>query len=186
MINNRKDIALCGQKIALFGSFKIQVYDHLSGHPRRILCWSKKNQITNEGRTALLTLMCPFGVVDGQLVNSIWSFAVGTNTTPPSIDDTAATVTAVWTSALSFAGGECTVVAVPPNSYHLTISKTLGSGDANGSTLTEAGIFTRGDNVDPLLAAGRKLYARQVHSPVDKVASMTITYLWELGITIQS
>lgn len=174
------------QSVALFGNFLMQVFDHSSGKPKRILRWHRKNQITNEGRVALLTLMCPYGVADGQLINSIWSFVVGTNATPPTIDDTLATMTPVWTSALSFIGGECTVVTTPPNSYYLAISKTLGSEDANDSTITEAGIFTRGDDPDPLVAVGRKLYARQTHTGLEKTAAMTVQYDWQLGLTIQS
>ena len=172
--------------MSLFGEFLMRVYDHSGGTKRLVRRWWRKNQITNEGRVALLTLMCPYGVPSGQEINQIWSFAVGTNNTPPTVDDTVATMTAVWTSQLDFSGGECTVVATPPNSYYLAISKILGGPDANGSTLTEAGIFTRGDADDPLVAVGRKLYARQVHSPIIKVASMTVQYDWQLGITIQS
>lgn len=174
------------ESVALFGDFRMTVIDHSSGKPRVKLRWRKRNQITNEGRTALLVLMCPFGVTDGQEINKIWSLSVGTNTAPPAIDDTVATMTPVWTDALNFGAGECTAIATLPNSFYLDISKTLPSTAANGNTLAEAGIFTRGDDDDPLLALGRKLYARQVHSPIIKVSSMTIQYDWQLGITIQS
>jgi hypothetical protein len=171
---------------ALYGNFQMRVYDHVGGVPHLRYRWRKLNQITNQGRTALLTLMCPFNVPDGQSINRIWSFEAGTNATPPSIDDDETTMTTVWTSALNFGSGECVVVTSPPNEYYLAISKTLGLGDANGSTLREAGIYTRGDNDDPLVAVGRKLYSRQVHSAIEKVGTMTVQYDWQLGITIQS
>lgn len=177
---------LTKRSVGLYGDFKLRVFDHSEKEPRLVFRWAKKNQITNEGRVALLTLMCPFGIPDGQSINRIWSFAVGTNAVPPTVDNTVSTMTSVFTSVLAFGGGECTIVAVPPNSYYLAISKTLTSADANGSTLVEAGIFTRGDNDVPASAAGRKLYARQVHTPIEKVASMTVQYDWQLGITIQS
>lgn len=177
---------LVKNSLALYGNFQMQVFDHSSGSPRRIFRWQKRNQITNQGRTALLVLMCPDGVPDGQLINSIWSFEAGTNATPPTVDDDETTMTSVWTSNLNFSSGECTVVTTPPDDFHLAISKTLGLSEGNGSTLQEAGIYTRGDNLDPLISVGRKLYARQVHSPIPKVATMTVQYDWQLGLTIQS
>jgi len=173
-------------KMKLFGSFGMKVFDVRSGRPELIFRWVRKNQVTNQGRTALLELMCPFGITDASINNQIWSFEVGTNNTPPSIDDDETTMTAVFTSNLSFSSGECVIVATSPNSYYLAISKSVGTGDANGSTLTEAGIYTRGDDPDPLLATGRRLYARQVHSPIIKTGTMTIVYDWQLGILIQS
>ena len=177
---------LARNNVALYGDFEMRVFDHSSGSPRQVRRWRKRNQITNQGRTALLVLMCPFGVTDGQLINSIWSFEAGTNATPPTIDDDETTMTSVWTSNLNFGVGECSVVTAPPNDFYLAISKTLGLGDGNGSTLQEAGIYTRGDDDDPLISVGRKLYSRQVHSPIIKVGTMTVQYDWKLGITIQS
>jgi hypothetical protein len=173
-------------KLALYGDFGMRVFDHRSGFPVQVLHWRKRNQITNQGRLAQLTLMCPAADLVGQTLNRIWSLSVGTNAIPPSIDDDDTTMTIAWTSALDYGAGECTIVATPPNSYYLAISKTLGLGDANGSTLSEAGIFTRGNNNDPAVAVGRKLYARQVHSPVLKTLTMTVLYEWQLGVTIQS
>ena len=170
----------------LYGDFEMRVFDHSGGSPKLLRRWRKRNQITNQGRTSILELQCPFGITDGQLINSIWSFEVGTNATSPTIDDDETTMTSVWVSQLNFSAGECAIVTTLPNDFHLAISKTLGLGDGNGSTLQEAGIYTRGDAVDPLVAVGRKLYSRQVYSPIIKAATMTVQYDWQLGVTIQS
>ena len=165
--------------VGLRGDFGMQVFDVSSGTPRRILRIRKKNQITNDGRTALLNLM---GIGDSaaplwtevQRDKRIWSLSVGTNPTPPAITDTLAVMSAVWNSSFTFPA-ECQIVATPPNTYYLAISKTLPAvSSADGSTLAEAGILTY-DN---------SLYARQIHSPILKTSTMTIQYDWQLGITI--
>jgi hypothetical protein len=176
-------------QIALWGNFGLQVFDHSSGTPRRILRVRKKNQITNEGRIALLNLLGAgdqTGWEDTLLENRVWSLGAGTNGTPPTIDDDRDTMSLVWISKFAFNSGECQVVASPPNSYYLSISKILPQGDAIGDVLQEAGVFTRGLNDDPSVVAAQSLYARQQHSPVTKTGNMTIQYDWQLGITIQS
>lgn len=188
LINPQNEIALAG--IGLWGYFKMQVYDHSGGVKRRILKWEKKNQITNQGRDIVLLLMCPYNVPgtlpdDVQIEHRIWSLSAGTNGTPPTISDDDATMVPVWTSAFDF-DAECIVVSTPPNSFYLQITKTMPTTEGVGSTLTEAGVFTRGDDPDPALAVGRKLYSRQVHTPIVKTITMTIEYSWQLGISIQS
>lgn len=177
--------------IGLWGDFGMQVFDVSSGTPQRILRIRKKNQITNDGRTAILNLMGTGGITglpdDAAVIvqrdNRIWSLAVGTNPTAPTVTDTLTTMTVAWNSVFSFPA-ECEIVADPPSSFYLSISKTLGVDYANGSTLTEAGILTRGDDDDPASSTTKSLYARQVHSPILKTATMTIQYDWQLGITI--
>lgn len=168
----------------LWGIFGMKVYvTQKDGQRKCIRRIVKNNQITNQGRTALLELMRPvtYGVLQDE--RQIWSLSSGTNSTPPQIIDDETTMTEVWQSA--FLAPECQVVAVPPVTYYLQVSKIMPTTAAVGSTLVEAGIFTRGDNDDPALAVGRMLYARQIHAPVIKTNVMTIEYNWKLGITIQ-
>ena len=177
--------------IGLWGDFGMQVFDVSSGTPKRILHIRKHNQITNEGRAALLNLMGAGGITgtldDAAVIlqreNRIWSLAAGTNPVAPTVTDNLSIMTVVWNSAFTFPA-ECAIVATPPSNYYLAISKTLGIADANGSTLTEAGILTRGDNDTPASSTTKALYARQIHSPILKTSTMTIQYDWQLGITI--
>jgi len=180
---------------ALYGDFGLKVYDSIQGRRQLVLEFKKRNQITNQGREALLSLMRPPEFSSGapytvprptQGENVIWALAVGTNGTPPTIADTETTMAIVWQEAFDFGNGECSLVLSPPNSYHLSISKLLpASTTANGTTITEAGIFTRGDNDDPTATTGRKLYARQKFTPITKTSTMTIQFEWLLGITVQ-
>ena len=184
--------------IGLWGDFGLRVFDLSSGKPVETLRIRKKNQITNEGRTALLMLMTPGqyndpGVDSGiQVENRIWSLGVGTDATPATVSDTESSMLAnlKWISSFFYPTPglfECQVIATPPNTFHLSISKTLPqTSSADTYTLTEAGIFTRGDADDPTAPGNRSLYARQTHSPIIKTDNMTIQYDWLLGITIQS
>ena len=180
----------------LWGDFGVQVFDVSSGVPKRVLRIRKKNQITNDGRAALLALMgtgaegtppASGGTLtaydETRRANQIWSIAVGTNPTTPTVTDNLTTMTTVWNEPFTFPS-ECAVVAVPPNSYYLNISKTLGTTEAVGSTLVEAGVLTRGDDDTPASSTTKALYARQVHSPIVKTSTMTVQYDWQLGITI--
>lgn len=168
----------------LWGIFGMKVYDVRDGQRKCIRRIVKKNQITNQGRKAVLELMRPttYGILQDE--RQIWSLSAGINTIPPQITDDETVMSEVWQSA--FSGPECQVIDVPPNSFYLQITKTMAEADAIGSVLAEAGIFTRGSDDDPSVAIGRLLYARQIHPPVTKTNVMTIEYDWRLGITIQS
>jgi hypothetical protein len=168
------------RNIALFGNFGLRVFD-LAGN--KLMSIQKKNQITNQGRNAVLSLLFPGNAGAVQETYRIWSLSAGTNNTAPTILDNLAAMHPVWSSA--FIGGECTVVENLPNDFYLQITKTLPDTDANGYTLTEAGIFTRGNNDDPDISTTKLLYARQIHPSIIKNATMTIQYDWQLGITIQ-
>jgi hypothetical protein len=179
--------------IALFGDFTMKVYDQVNGENKLVRKFTKRNQITNQGREALLQLMRPLDLgaspyvtpAPSQGENLIWSLAVGTNSDPPAITDTETTMDIQWQEAFNFAGGECEVITIPPNDFHLAITKILPASVLDGVTLVEAGILTRGDDNDPTIALGRKLYARQKYSPIIKTSTMTIQFEWLLGITIQ-
>ena len=177
------------ETFSLYGVFGLTVFDISTGVPVKKLRIQKKNQITNQGRTAVLNLMCPYayillGGAQSELIIS--SLAVGVNPILPTAADDNTTMTRVWHEPFDYGAGECSVVANPPNDFMLSISKTLPDTEVNGSILTEAGIFTAGtDPGNPMTSPGSFLYARQVHSPIIKTATMTILYDWQLGITIQ-
>ncbi len=181
--------------MGLFGIFEMRVYDISGGKKKRIRRFQKKNQIVNEGRQNVLELMAPPIPVLAtppepypayQYERQIWSISAGTNSTPPTINNDVSTVVPAWEHALS--NTERFVVAVAPNDFYIHVSVTMpGIGGApSGTNLVEAGIFTRGDDDVPGLAAGRRLYARQTHPLIEKTDTMAIEYDWRLGISIQA
>lgn len=91
-------------------------------------------------------------------------FAIGTGTTAAAEGDTAlgAEVIRDVFTARSATDGV------------LTISFFLSSASANGSALTEAGIFTQ--------STAGVLFARAVHPAINKTSSVTVTYTWAITI----
>jgi hypothetical protein len=65
---------------------------------------------------------------------------------------------------------------------------TLGSGDANGTTLREAGLFTAGatpstSNTPGATPGSTRMIARQVYPDVPKSASIVVDYSWTIAFT---
>jgi len=179
---------------ALFGDFSVSAYRNVGDVKKRIYRVQKRNQITNDGRNVVLDLLSqmPTDPPEGSATQQhpeycqLWSLSVGQGTTPPTIVDSELE-DPVWTGVFSPRSTE-----VAFNSalglYLIQITKTLTVDDANGYDLSEAGIFTRGNQNDPddpeILY--RRMYARQTFSPIHKTSEMTIEFDWKLGITVQA
>ena len=164
--------------MGLWGILGVRVYDIRNGKMQLIRTFTKKNQIVNDGRQAVLELLAPGGL--GQADRQLFSISAGTNNTPPTIVNTRATMTRVWDH--DFTVGEITYVASTPNDFYVWVQASMPALVHPGVVFTEAGVFTRGDGVDPLTI---KLYARQTHPAVTKTATMVIAYDWRFGISIQ-
>lgn len=54
----------------------------------------------------------------------------------------------------------------------ITYGLFLDTGDANGNTLSEAGIFNH--------SVSGTMYARAVYDPIPKTSAITVTYTWEI------
>ena len=180
--------------VGLYGIMRVSAY---AGEDKKLVFRQiVKNQITNDGRSAVLDLLGQVPVGGGgtewqenPTYNMIWSLAVGTGSTPPTLDDKTLG-NQVWIGVFDPLTTERERLFEPV--WALQVSKTIPAGTLTGSIITEAGIFTRGDNDDPALAeivppigAGyRRLYARQVHDPITKTVEMSLVYDWKLGVTI--
>ena len=174
------------ERLGLYGEMTVTVYDVKRGKTVQLYRIVKKNQITNIGRQIVLELLTQYSAgsiyQQNPEYNNIWSLSVGTDSTPPTLGDTGLGA-AVWSGEFSLGAGERALDLV---NFEVNITKEVPAGQATGSTITEAGLFTRGDNDDPGLATYRRLYARQVHPGIIKTATMFITYDWRLGVTIQT
>lgn len=182
--------------LSLYGQFGMKVYDVKNGQKTLVRQITKKNQITNTGRLIVLELLrqSVLGTIPQQNpnYNQLWSISAGTNGTIPSVADTGLyDATPPWTGQF-FSDAECKVVTVP--NLEIQVTKVMLEAEAVGFTLREAGLFTRGEADNPPSPPGyaswevipyRRMYARQVHPPVIKAATMTIEYVWLLGVTVQ-
>jgi len=179
-----------GSTGTLFGNFGMVVYDvnPKTGKKKRLFRVTKHNQITHLGREAVLSLLAQdvMGTVlqANPIYNQIWAIALGADGTPPSITD-ASLYSEVGRYQLVVPTAR-ELVVVPPSIYEIHVSYTLAPGVLTGVTLAEAGLYTRGDNDDPSIAANQVLYARQIHPMFTIGATMSIEYSWILGLLVQA
>lgn len=143
--------------IKLGANVKIEVRDAKTGE-----------LIRKEYRHNLVTLAARNAIRDwlNGLGNTltISHFAVGTGTTTPTANDT----------ALQAEVFRDVVTKRTPDASKLTIQYYLPSTAANGYSLTEAGLFNA--------SSGGTLITRVTYQPINKTASLTVTYTWEINI----
>ena len=70
----------------------------------------------------------------------------------------------------------------------ITFIATLESGDANGTTLREAGLFTAGASPSPSDTPGSspgvtRMFARQVYPDIPKTIAIVVDYSWTIAFT---
>lgn len=109
--------------------------------------------------------------LNGDTVSGLNYFALGTGSTPESAAD----------SALVSEILRDTITLKTLTNGCLNLKYYLSSGIANGLTLNEAGLFGNGATVEK---DSGTLYARVVHTPIEKTASIAITYSWDCGFTV--
>jgi hypothetical protein len=143
-----------------------------------------RNKITLLAANVLVELVAQReGVDPGPSANQIYTMRMGTSNTPATRADTnlgapVFSKVIVDSNKVSGAQGE------------LQFLVTLESGEANGSTLQEAGLFTRGtmtpspvfgepDPATPKL----RMFARQIHPAIPKTSAITLEYSWRLAFT---
>jgi hypothetical protein len=94
----------------------------------------------------------------------------------------------VWTDQLNLT----TERIYNPALFDINVLKELPVGSATGSILAEAGLFSRGQLDVPVTPdpwesiPDRRMYARQTYPSFEKGATMSVTYDWHLGLTVQS
>ncbi len=169
----------------LVGTLTVVVYDVKNGQKKRLFRMTNHNQVTNRGREIVLALLAQYNMGTPDQANPTWgqisALAVGSDSTPPSVLDTSLYVEqGRYDLTVPI---EREYVIVPPNIFEIHVSKTLAPGTLDGITLAEAGLYTRGDGVDPLT---QSLYARQIHPAFTKGATMSVEYSWILGMLVQA
>jgi hypothetical protein len=160
--------------LQLYGELTVTLYDVKTG--KRIRRMQKRNQIVNDGRI----VVCDLLVGNDQIKNKIGYLGIGTGTVPPQITDSAL-LGEVYRDFLDPIPPE---IYVDPVNFEVVISKLIAAGIADGQILSEAGLFTYGDNLG-VPEPNSKLYARQTHPPFEKTPTTAVTYDWRLGITVQ-
>ena len=70
----------------------------------------------------------------------------------------------------------------------IELQMTIPTTDANGNTLVEAGLYTRGDQDSPDYADPAShdalMVARQVHAAIVKTSSISVEYTWTFRVAL--
>ena len=150
-----------------------------------------RNTITTVGLKSVVSLLAQVTSLTDPKDYQVKYLRVGTGTTPPTRADTNlnAVVTAIgdthpYTLDLLDANKTLTVV----NPFELKLTASIPAGVLNGVTLTEAGLFTRGNAlvIQPpgqYLGYWPELFARQIHPAILKDPAFVVDYDWRIAFT---
>jgi hypothetical protein len=147
----------------------------LDAEGREIQREEKPNQICVGTKEAIAKLLSQQSGTDAEY-NKLWAIYAGTGTTPPTVNDTALE-TVVFKKACDQPFSVDTVNGI------VEVQMTIESGEGNGNTFTEIGLYSRGDNDVPGSATGQLMYARQIHGAIVKTSSLSIEYTWRFQVT---
>jgi len=170
-------------QLGLRGILRVRVYDVATG--KRLQHEEKRNLVCKGAKEALVRLIAQASIHGGSPTNvdfeetKLWAIYAGTGTALPDVEDTELDTVAfkkecVQPIAFSILDGEA------------TLQMTIESGEGNGNTFQEAGLFSRGDNDDPNAGGitGVLMYARQLHGAIAKTSGISIEYTWRFQILV--
>lgn len=114
--------------------------------------------------------------------DQLYTMRMGTSNTAPSRADTNLGAPVIGKVLTDPAGK---ITAMPGE---LQLLATLATTDANGVTLQEAGLFTKGAGAGTLDAPGNvvatpRMFARQIHPGIPKTNAIALAYSWTIAFT---
>lgn len=173
--------------IGMKGILSVRVRDAETG--KQLRHFEIRNKITFLAADTLVELWAQRATDPNPLYDSIYSMRMGSANTPASRADTNL-------GAYIIGAQLADVNKVTGIAGELQFIATLGTGDANGVTLQEAGLFTRGDAGTPnpigvssisdppsTIPGKPRMVAHQVHPPIPKTAAITVEYSWRVAFT---
>lgn len=165
--------------IGLQGNLQIKVIDAATQELIRTI--QIRNKITYLAADSLIECWAQRAGDAAPLNNKLYTLRVGTSNTAAARSDTNLGLPVF--GVILADGNKVTGI-----SGDLQIIATLGVGDANGNTLQEAGLFTKGAGVGSLDAPGitgavPRLLAHQTHPPIVKTVAISLEYSWRISFT---
>lgn len=171
-------------KFRMSGLLQIIARD-ASGNPTYF--WQQPNKIVFQAADIVLALLCQRvadypGGLPAQIPNDqIYSMRMGTSNTPASRSDQNLGAPV----AGKVIGNANKITTIPGEVAFVT---TLDTTEANGFTLQEAGLFTKGAGTGAMDPAGTsvttpRMFARQAHPPIPKTNAISLEYTWRIAMT---
>lgn len=161
--------------IRLKGYIRVRVLDAKTGEEMHRE--EKSNLVCIGARQAVTRLISQQTTPDDYEHAKLWAIYAGTGSTPPDVNDTELDVVAFKK--------ECDQpFSVNLSTGEVEVQMTIESGEGNGYTYQEIGLFSRGDADDPNTVgiSDVLLYARQLHGQIEKTSSISIEYTWRFQI----
>jgi hypothetical protein len=161
--------------LSLKGHIRIRVLDAKTG--TELYREEKSNLVCVGARQAVTRLISQQTTPDDYDETKLWAIYAGTGNTAPDVNDTDLD-TVVFKKACD------QPFSVNLGTGEVEVQMTIESGEGNGYTYQEAGLFSRGDNDDPNAGgiSGVLMYARQLHGQIEKTSSISIEYTWRFQI----
>lgn len=147
--------------------------------------WDKKNVITFGAAESIVKLLAPnamFGATVQQ-ETAIKSMRFGTSNVTPQRTDTNLNAEAIVSGSpirVELVDANRVVGAAGTVLFVCTLDTLTG----NGVTYREAGLFTRGNNDDPLLTVGSTLFAHQTFPDQVKTGAIELEFRWRITFTV--
>ena len=167
-------------RFAMRGDLCLVVKDAVTGEVKRRV--EIRNKITFLAADVLVELLAQRVGDPAADHNQMWSMRVGSSNTPASRSDSN-----IGTFVFGMQLFDVNKVTGAPGELEFTA--TLGAGDGNGSSLQEAGLFTKGSaggstfDTPGVGAGATRLFARQIFPAVDKTVAITIDLSWRIAFT---
>jgi hypothetical protein len=146
--------------------------------------FEKKNVITFLGVEALVKLMAPNAAFGGnvQEESQFKSMRFGTDSLTPQRTDLDLANEAVSGTPVRIEFADSNRIVGASGTVEYTAQ--LASGDGNGVTYREAGLFTRGTDDDPQTTTGEIMFSRQVFPDQVKTAAIVLDFRWRITFTV--
>lgn len=167
--------------IPMVGTLAIRVRDAATNQVKQNIVI--KNKITYLAADVLVELISQRVADPAPAYQRIFSMRMGSSSTAASRSDTN-----LGTFVYGFELLDINKTVTAPGEMQFTA--TLQSGDANGNTLREAGLFTAGSagSPTPTDSPGTgpgdvRLFARQVHPDIIKNSAIVVDYSWTIAFT---
>jgi hypothetical protein len=161
----------------IVGTLTIHVRDAKTGRILRTL--RKRNTITYDAGDVVRGLLAQRTTDPAPGEYKFGSMRFGADNTTPTRADTDL-IAEVVSVRKQLTDGQ----KVDGVSGEITVDATLQSGDGNGNTFQEAGVFTQGSGTyDANVGGALKMFARQVHGAIAKTAGIVFDYSWTFQFT---
>lgn len=140
-----------------------------------------RNKITFLAADILVELIAQRSTDPTPSKDLIYSMRMGTSSIQPTRADTN-----LGAFAFGVALGDVGKITIAQG--EISFIATLEAGDANGNTLTEAGLFTAGaspsvSDTPGVLPGVTRMFAHQVYPGIAKTSSVTVDYSWTISFT---